>query len=198
MIERLTRERADGLALRGAGGEHQHRARMGQAPEGREDRALVVRGQVEQAVPGNQPVKPAQSGQGAHIGGDPALVREPRLRPRDHRAGAIDAGEAAAAADQVPGHRLTGAAAQVQDVPPARWQRLQERRQPVAFDQAPATPARKGRQMRLVERNDMGGGVTMRHIGILDIAGRAASRAKPPACSFAAQTGQDPLAVAGE
>jgi len=62
---------ADGLAARRAGVKHQHGAPRGVSSEDREYGGLVVRLQVEEAVPGEQAVETRVEAERPHVGDDP-------------------------------------------------------------------------------------------------------------------------------
>src|SRR6478752_6536842 len=59
VIEPLTLEGADCLAMPGPAGEHQRRARRSMLSEDREHRSLVFGGEMKETVPGDQPVEAA-------------------------------------------------------------------------------------------------------------------------------------------
>jgi len=75
VIEGLAREGAQRLAMFRAGGEYQRRALSRMGAKDREHPTLVVECQMEEAVPGNQPIEAPAERQVSHIGHPPVLIR---------------------------------------------------------------------------------------------------------------------------
>lgn len=85
MKEGLTLECSNGLAMSRTGGEHQRCARPGHRLEAGEHPALVVRGEVEEAVPGDYAVVAAGKRDITHIADPPFVSGQPRPAHRYHR-----------------------------------------------------------------------------------------------------------------
>ena len=154
MVERLALPFADPLAGAMAGGEHQSGAGAGMGGEAGEQCALVVGGEMEDTVPGDQAVEAAAEIERAHVGDQPLLLREALPAQGDQRGGAIDAGHGEAALDQVAGDRLARAAAQVEDGRADRQQRretVEPRGLEPHFSSAHPVP---GIRMRFIEIDD--------------------------------------------
>ena len=77
MVQRIALIGADRLAMTKAGIEHHNggwRSVQGKYPE---HRSLVLVPEMEEAVPGQYPLKSPAKGQGSHIADDPFLIRHP-------------------------------------------------------------------------------------------------------------------------
>ena len=116
---------------------------------------------MKEAVPGDQPVEGFVQGHAAHVGGDPAVIRERGLRACEQGQGRVHAHDLAALFDQVAGDGHAVAAADVQH---ARFagcrQQRQKARQPAALEQIPASLPLKGAGMFLVQRDHVVGART--------------------------------------
>ena len=98
MIQRLAFKTSDRLSVRGTDCKHQSCARRDVLPKNRKHLPLVVRAQVEETVPRNDPVEWPSKRERAHVGHDPFVRRETipaeidqggrRVHPGDTRAAA--------------------------------------------------------------------------------------------------------------
>ncbi len=122
-----------------------------------EHAALVLRRQVEERIPGDQPVEAAAKGEAAHVGDLPVAFGKAGPAQRDHRRGGIDTGDGMAVFDEMAGDRLPGAAADIEDRGAGREQ-VPETREPRAFHQRLAAQAVIGGGVALVEIDDGIGG----------------------------------------
>lgn len=76
VVEGLILECADGFAVGRAGGEKQGGARRGVLGEDGEHGALVIGGEMKEAVPGDDAGEALVAGKGAHVGDKPSVGRE--------------------------------------------------------------------------------------------------------------------------
>src|SRR5262245_66499626 len=79
MIERLAAIAADGLPMARPAGEHQRRPGRGVRAEDRKHPALIIAGEMEEAVPRKNAVEAPVEGQRAHVRDHPAMTREAAL-----------------------------------------------------------------------------------------------------------------------
>ena len=115
MVERLSAEAADRLAPGRPAGEHQRRTGPRMGGEYRKHRPLVMRRQMEEAVPGDKRIERAAKGKRPHVAYMPGLVRHAGAAERDKAFGPVDTHDAIAAIDEMPRERLTRTATDIQD-----------------------------------------------------------------------------------
>src|SRR5215207_10278956 len=164
MIQRLASKTSDRLSVRGTACEHQGRVRRYVLPKYRKHLPLVVVAEMKETVPRKDSGKPPPQGKLAHIGDDPFLIGKMPPADIDHGRGRIDANGGMTKLDQIRGHWLGGAAAEIED----RRRRRQPRPEPVEpgfFKQAGACPALDPVLRLALVQIDDAGGFFRRHSG---------------------------------
>jgi hypothetical protein len=112
---------------------------------------------MKETVPSQDSVERAVQIQRSHVGNAPFLLGEAVRAHGDHRARRVNPGQAAAVFDQVPGHRHTASAADVEHGG-LGGQQCEEPVEPTLFLEAVAAIARPSDRVPLVEVNHPAGG----------------------------------------
>ncbi len=155
MIEGVAAIAADGLAVSGAGVQHQQRAGRSVPREDLDHAPLIVVVEVKKAVPGEDAGERRRKAQRAHIRADPCLTGKPLSAQGDERLRRVDARHRKAVGHEVCGHRVSAAAAQVED------RRMSREVRGEALVPGPVVPAAGApigvprQAMTLVQRNDL-------------------------------------------
>src|SRR5688572_16284843 len=101
MIERLPVVAAESLAMRWSSGEQQRGPQCQMFSEDGKHAPLIVMWQVEEAVPGNQTLKPLPKREASHVCPEPLKFGKALLTKRDQCWGGIDSCDMEAVLDQV-------------------------------------------------------------------------------------------------
>jgi hypothetical protein len=115
VIQRLAFKTSDRLSVCGTACKHQSCARRGVLPKNRKHLPLVVRAQVEETVPRNDPVEWPSERERAHVGHDPFVRRETIPAEIDQGGRRVHPGDVVSGFDQIAGDRHGRSASDIQD-----------------------------------------------------------------------------------
>src|SRR5258708_29572497 len=113
VVKRLAAEISDCLAMRRAAGEHQGGIRRGVFSENGKHPALILRAEMEIAVPCENAAKRPAQRQRPHVRDDPLLAWKMALADVDERRRGVHARDIVTRFDEITGDGLAGAASNV-------------------------------------------------------------------------------------